>query len=675
MAKLLFGVHLHQPVDNFDWVIDHALDVCYRPFFEVMSRYRDFKFSVHCSGWLLEQIKLKDKNLYKTIQSMAKDNTIEIFSAGYYEPILTTIPPQDRVSQIEMLNSTINKEFSQTPTGSWLTERVWEPSLISDFDATGIKYSVMDDYHFISGGFDEELLDGYYMSEDSGKNIALFPISKKLRYAVPFMSVEKAIEAIKSFNQADDSAAIIFDDAEKFGMWPGTHDWVYKKQWLEKFVEAVIADDEIETMHYKSYYEGYKTRGIAYVPNTSYYEMGEWSLRAKDTKALIEMKNSLDSDFYDSVGVKFLKGGIWKNFLVKYRESNRIHKRMLELSNARESVSSKKYDDALYRLQTNDPLWHGVFGGLYLPNLRDTAYKYMIECEKIRYKSKSAIAVDDNELDGYDKIKMVSPSMLVRFDRAQMVEFDMFDKNFNYQNTLTRYSESYHASIINPPKIEHTSDSSDDGIDTIHNAALEVSDELKEALIYDWYTKNSFVDHISDSSFSAVNFRASNFRDYGDFTLEPFESTIDGDRAIFSRDGGFYFPSHTKASMKKEFRLDKNRLYFDISIDSEHNYPLTYVLEYNFHFSDSDEVMINSAMIDDMGEVESNNSFEITDRYLAKKITINFDKPCKLYYFKLKTISQSEKGYDLTTQGISFAFVYEFSGDMTLSGHMEISDE
>jgi hypothetical protein len=43
-TALLFGIHMHQPVDNFDWVIDMRLAVCYKPFFEVMSRYPSFRF-------------------------------------------------------------------------------------------------------------------------------------------------------------------------------------------------------------------------------------------------------------------------------------------------------------------------------------------------------------------------------------------------------------------------------------------------------------------------------------------------------------------------------------------------------------------------------------------------------------------------------------------------------
>lgn len=106
----------------------------------------------------------------------------------------------------------------------------------------------MDDYHFQCAGFDEEILDGYFMSEEGGSTMGLFP-TQKLRYAIPFLNVSSAIDAIKSFTRKENSAAIIFDDAEKFGMWPGTYEWVYEKKWLESFVQAVLADETIETMH------------------------------------------------------------------------------------------------------------------------------------------------------------------------------------------------------------------------------------------------------------------------------------------------------------------------------------------------------------------------------------------------------------------------------------------
>lgn len=680
-TSLLFGIHMHQPVDNFDWVIEHAIEVCYKPFFEVMSRYPSFRFSLHCSGWLMEQIQIRDPQLYQQIQVLSKSGSIEFFSAGYYEPILSVIPSQDRVAQIEKLNRSIFESFGQAPKGLWLTERVWESSLITDLNRSKIEYTVMDDYHFQCAGFDEEVLDGYYLSEEGGKRLGIFPISKKLRYALPFMSVEKALEVIKSYRRKEDSAAIIFDDAEKFGMWPGTFEWVYKKGWLEKFVQAVLDSDAIETLHYSDYFKQHKPRGIAYVPNASYYEMGEWSLRADDALKLERYKQEMGFEWYEKEGVKFLKGGIWKNFFVKYPESNRIHKRMLELSAQRPVINRSDFDTALFKLQTNDPLWHGVFGGLYLPNLRDTAYRYLIECENIRYDKSSVIEVNHNELDGYEKIKVLTPDLIFRFDSAyggQLVEFDLRDRCFNYQNTLTRRKEAYHQRVLEPVVCnEHgckDETPAEEGIDTIHNVIAQIDDTLRDAIIYDWYLKNSFIDHISDETFTPERFRHCSFREFGDFANQPYEASWNQHAISFSRHGGLYFPEKVDAVLEKHYLPRGNGLDFEIKFESESTKELLYLLEHNLHFSESDKVLFNGEMLEDEGEIESCRVMEITDSMLGKRITISLDQPFKTTYFKLKTLSQSEQGFDLTVQGISFAMAIPFIGNFILKGKLEIND-
>ena len=35
----------------------------------------------------------------------------------------------------------------------------------------------------------------------------------------------------------------------------------------------------------------------------------------------------------------------------------------------------------LYKGECNDPLWHGVFGGLYLPHLREASYEHLLKAE------------------------------------------------------------------------------------------------------------------------------------------------------------------------------------------------------------------------------------------------------------------------------------------------------
>jgi hypothetical protein len=678
-TTLLFGIHMHQPVDNFKEVITHAVDVCYAPFFEVVSRYPEFKFSVHCSGWLMQQIQNDHPRLFKTIVELAKKGSIEFFGAGYYEPILSVIPARDRVAQINKLSKDIEDKFDQKPKGLWLTERVWESSLIPDLSSANIEYTVIDDYHFQSAGFDEEILDGYYITEESGKSIGIFPISKKLRYALPFVSVESAIEVIKSYKRESDSAAIIFDDAEKFGMWPGTYSWVYEKGWLEKFIQALLKDENIICEHYGTYMQKHKPRGIAYLPNVSYYEMGEWSLRADDALKLEAFKNEMGEEQYNRSGVKFLKGGIWKNFFVKYEESNRIHKRMLELSSVREKVNDKEYDEYLYKLQTNDALWHGVFGGLYLPNLRDNAYSYLIACESIRYGDKTLITTDESEMDGYTKVKATSPKYIFRFDTkvgGQLVEFDSKQDRFNWQNTLTRRKEAYHEKILNKSSQADASksDVTPDGIDTIHNIAHRVDEEINDALVYDWYIKNSFIDHISDKSITLESFRHCNFREYGDFVNQPFTQIIEADTIVFEREGGIYIPQKHPASLKKSYTQMASGLKFAIDFRTDFDYFFNYVLELNFHFAQYGKVTINGDSISIGAKKERIKLIEIEDGYLRKKITVRVDSQVDILYYPLKSVSQSEQGYELTTQCLSIALVLPYSKNFLLEGSLEVSD-
>lgn len=674
-TALLFGIHMHQPVDNFDWVIDHAIEMCYGPFFEVMSRYPQFRFSLHCSGWLMERIEAVNPKLYAQIRTLARNGSIEMFSAGYYEPILSAIPSADRTAQIKRMNDSISERFDQTPRGLWLTERVWESSLICDLVRSGIDYTVMDDYHFQCAGFEEEQLDGYYLSEEGGETIALFPISKKLRYALPFYSVERAVAAIKSFGRLNDSAAIIFDDAEKFGMWPGTHEWVYAKGWLERFVQSVLADESIETIHYGEYAALHRPRGIAYLPNVSYYEMGEWSLRPEDALKLEALKREMGKERFDAEGVKFLKGGTWKNFFVKYPESNRLHKRMLELSRAREALGSAEFDTALFKLQTNDPLWHGVFGGLYLPNLRDSAYRYLIECENLRYgEGGGSIGPDENELDGYRKFKAVTPKLILRFDEAQggqLVELDERNERFNWQNTLTRRREAYHQRLFEPTTVV---EAVEEGIDTIHNASVNIDPSLRDELHYDWYLKNSFIDHISDEGFSLERFYRCDFREYGDFANQPFEGSVEGERITFVRDGGLYFPEKAPSSLRKTYTVVPHGVNFELTFATEAAGRFVYVQEHNFHFADYDRIRINGTSLGEKGSFEGIDALEITDVHLNRTLTLRWSQKFDAVYFQLKTLSQSEKGVDLSVQGISLALIAPFEGVMHLLGSLEISD-
>src|SRR6185436_1512495 len=85
-----------------------------------------------------------------------------------------------------------------------------------------------------------------------------------------------------------------------------------------------------------------------------------------------------------------LRGGFWRNFLVKYPEVAEIYWKMLRLSAAISQAQTRRPGDqavlaareALWRGQANDAYWHGVFGGCYLPHLRRAVKSSLLEAER-----------------------------------------------------------------------------------------------------------------------------------------------------------------------------------------------------------------------------------------------------------------------------------------------------
>jgi len=671
MVKLLFGIHCHQPVENFYEVVDEAIEKAYKPFLKTAKKYPKFKFAVHYSGWLLEYIKNYSKETFKLLQDLALNGQIEFFSGGYYEPILAAIPSDDRKYQIEKLNKFIKENFDQTPKGLWLTERVWDSGIIPDITNLGIEYVIVDDYHFLSAGFKKENLYGYYITESNGYKVKLFPINKNLRYLIPFKTVDKIKEYLHTLSNTENPAGIIFDDGEKFGIWPKTYQWVYQQGWLENFLSEISNSKNIEFIHYQEYSENQKPLGIAYLPITSYHEMGEWSLFAEDFEKFEKLKEFLEKNNMSQEFEKFVKGNIWHNFLVKYPESNRIHKRFLDLSiSYRDYKKNQTFLDNLLKSQCNDVLWHGIFGGLYLPNLRNNAYRFIIkaekEIEKITKKHKK-VEVKDINCDGYEEVKVHTDNLILIFDSkeaGQLTELSIKDKEFNFQNTLTRRKEGYHYKLL---QTNQSNNHDDEGISTIHEIQTTIDPEKsKDLLIYDWYNKNSFIDHVTDESFNLDSFYRCNFREFSDFANQSFNIEYINEEIIFKREGGIYLDKKYDSTLIKKYFIKGTVLEYIVNLTTKYEKPLKYLLEFNFHFANLEERLRQPIYHG------KSNKFSIFDEFTNKTIVLESVKDCDIFSYPINTISQSEKGVDITNQGLTIGFLTDFQKDLYIKFKLSV---
>lgn len=508
-VSLLFGVHAHQPVGNFPSVLMDAHLRCYKPFLQVLYRYPDFRFAVHFSGWLLDYLMQHFPEDMALLHEMVLRKQVELFGAGDTEPVLAVIPNRDRIGQIEAFSSKLATKLGQRPQGAWLTERVWESTVVPALADCGIRYVIVDDYHFLCAGKTPAELNGYFTTEEDSHKLDLFPISESLRYKIPFSPVEETISYLESL--ADDHpsttkvAAIYFDDIEKFGIWPETYQWVYEKGWLEQFIQGVLASTKICTQHYSEYHAGEKTRGIVYLPTVSYIEMNEWTLPAQSANTYADLvQQAKNSGWYEHKKA-FLRGGIWKNFFSRYPESNWMHKRMLGLSARLAALPEKQHtalmQQKLYESQANDAYWHGLFGGLYLPHLRRAVYNGLVELEVLldTCAHRPDYFTEDTDLDGVAEAYLQNGVLqaIVKLDSfAAICELDAYQLKHNFGDTLRCQVEHYYQKI--QPGGHHPSSHTGSGIASVHDR-ISYKHEINAAdILADDHPRSLFVDRLDE---------------------------------------------------------------------------------------------------------------------------------------------------------------------------------
>ena len=653
MKKLYFviGVHNHQPVGNFQFVFEEGFRQAYGPFMEALSNHPKIKWSLHCSGILWDFLKEKHPEYLSSVKKMVRSGQLEVLSGGYCEPIMPAIPDVDKKGQIKKLSDFIKKEFDFRPRGMWLTERVWEPHLAKVLNEAGMEYTVVDDAHFAASGFDVEQLKGYYVSEEEGVKLNIFPISQKMRYFMPFQTVDKTIEYMSSFADESGSSCIVMaDDGEKFGMWPETNKHVYGNRWLENFLNAVEKNlDWIVPITFSEYMDKFPQKGRAYLPCASYFEMSEWSLPEEAQEVFEDVVKRFDN----SPEVKrFLRGGFWRNFLTKYAESNNIHKKMLHVSGKVNSLkkkgASEAFDD-LYSGQCNCGYWHGVFGGLYLPHIRTAVYRHLIRAERgcLDKKSKDAEWTSlDFDCDGNEEMLFEGKEQNIYFSPhsgGSIFEWDIYSKEVNLLNVLTRRKEAYHKRLREYIAKGHRNPGE---IHSIHDLIKVKERNLDQYLSYDWYRRASLLDHFLHPDTKFDELKRSQYAEQGDFVLGNYSAKSSGKKITFKRDGVVWDNQHPmKITVEKSVTPSGQGFAAEYRITNgeKRSVNLLFAPEFNFAFS----VFVP----EDNTEFKSVKRWSRRDEHFRLSVQMNVSVEADISVFPLETVSLSEGGFERTYQG------------------------
>jgi 4-alpha-glucanotransferase len=674
---LIICIHNHQPVGNMDFILEEAYARAYKPFFDAMEEFESIKINLHFSGYLLSWLNDNKPGYIGMLRKLVEKGRIEIVTGAMYEPILPLLSEEDGISQIAMHMDFSEKLFGQRPKGMWLAERVYEPHLPKTMNKVGVLYTVVDDNHFKSVGLTDDELYGYYITEFDGNTLFIFPGLESLRYSIPFKPIKEIDTYFKGVEKKGGDLTVFGDDGEKFGLWPGTYDHVYRSGWLRNFFEYLEENKTwLKTVTFEEYVSKNHPKGRVYLSCNSYKEMAEWSLPADASKRYDQCMCTADDQLKE-----FLKGGHFRHFLVKYDESNDMHKKMLSVAGkARKNEEARKH---LFMAQCNDSYWHGVFGGLYLPHLRASVYRHLIEAEKLLQPGKPFVQgrAEDINKDGFEEVIVDNNNLKACFflkEGGVLYELDYKPSSVNIMATLQRRYEGYHDKI----KAATTSNVAD-GTKTIHDLVLAKEEGLEKYLHYDWYRRASLIDHVMGRDVTFDAFYKSNYCEPGDFVKEPYKGAIAKEKDLIrfsmERTGHFWKDGRgVPLTIKKDVVIVKGKeeIVADYLIEGDVTEKFLFGVEFNFSLLGSGgdrhmETEQGRLPLTTSGVLKPGKSVKLHDPYQQVDVSLEFDVPQAIWTHPVEVISLSESGFERNYQSTMVMPVWEL--DLTGGpGHIQI---
>jgi len=653
-VSLLFGVHAHQPAGNFPQVLEEAHARCYQPFLETVYRYPHFRFALHFSGPLLDYLLRQHAADMALLARMVERGQVELFGAGDAEPVLAAIANRDRLGQIAKLSRKLSARFGRAPEGAWLTERVWEATVVPALVDCGIRYATVDDYHFLASGKPVAELDGYFTTEEDGRRLDLFPISEALRYRIPFALAAESVAYIEGLaREPGPAAAIYFDDIEKFGIWPETYAWVYEKGWLREFIERVLGSEKIATQTFGEYHDRARSRGIVYLPTTSYIEMNEWTLPAPAAHDYAELVQREKGAGHYGVSKAFLRGGIWKNFVSRYPEANWMHKRMLALSERLARLPATQHTEEmralLYAAQANDAYWHGLFGGLYLPHLRRAVYASLLALEHMLdlLDPPAASRCLDLDLDGIDELFLRDGELqaVLKLDgSAAIIELDAYALAQNFGDCLRRHAEHYHRRVLAGPAKAHEGGgiaSAHDRIDLKHDisgADLEVDLAARSLFRDAWVGADGVLQPLLDYRVREVNGANAAFASEGNGAVLQKDIGVCGSRIRI----GYRFCGAFASAGRSAFECA-----LDLAMPSCDGPGAHYL------YRDAVAGCLGQPL-----DLEEVSEFALVDNFMGGSLTLRSNAPVGLRARPCYTVSQSEGGFEKIMQSVTLTLAW-----------------
>ena len=427
-----------------------------------------------------------------------------------------------------------------------------------------------------------------------------------------------------------------------------------------------------------------------YVPTSSYFEMGEWALPADEGLAFERAVAAAEAE--DRPEARWLRGGFWRNFQVKYREINDLHKQMLRVSAkvARMPAGAGR-DAALRELmqgQSNDCYWHGVFGGIYIAHMRLATYEHLIAAEdatdvaaRAAGEAVDGIALVDTDLDGLDEILVTSPGQTVVIDTVEgagIGSWDILAVRHALAAVMRRRPEAYHQRLIDgaaPPSPEsagHTPDGDHGsaGVASIHAVVRSREPGLADRLQYDGYERRSGLVHLFAPGTTRESYAHAEAVELGDAHTGAYDTVERTDSEVrLRRDVSLEHGATVRVEKRFTFAGDRRepKLGLEVSVENCSQEPVAFDLAVEWALmllggggnpAAYYEIGGERRAHDGTGELAEARAIGSGNTYIGIDVATTFEPPATAWWTPIETVSNSEYGFERIYQGSALVGIW-----------------
>lgn len=681
-------LHFHQPVGNFDHVFAQAHNQAYQPLLNHLEDYPDIRIGLHFSGCLLDWLLPFAPGFQDQVGRLVRKGQAEILTGGYYEPVLAMLRPEDAQGQIRMHLQAMQDLWSVRPVGLWLTERVWEPHFPSWLAPLGIRYTLVDDNHLHRAG--QRTLLGSWLTEDCGLPLRLLVNLKPLRRLIPWQPLDAvwnmlADLAVQGEQQGVMPLACLGDDAERFGLWPRTFEHCWEQGYMRRFFDGLMERvDWIKTVTPSEYMDRRQDQGRVYAPTAAYLEMMDWAMPSDEAATLGQYRREFEGRDIS----RFLAGGFWRNFLVKYPEVGWLQKRGMELSRALDELDGLPEERIMlarkkvWASQCNCAYWHGVFGGVYLTHLRHANAANLLAAQEHAGLWPSPYwSRRDLDVDGLEELHLRFGDwqlFLCPEQGAVAKEIDYLPLRRNWTTTLARKPEPYHRALL---------EASEKGevvtpghvlwkeFFHIHSAEVRAKEpDLERYLNYDRCPQLSFVDYALPYGTSLDDLTSGCFQVLGSSWNMPMlwnvcseeeslEAVFQGGMALAGAQEGMIL-------VRKVFRLDLDGITVDYRLVLAEDFagdPLEALWATALGLGVTSRCIGRSGAkpgrceemdLDAPWRMTGLVKVSLSCPYSQGGLAIGMTPEAELRHVPLWAVTKSERGFERTPQGSTFYFLW-----------------